>query len=75
MQLDNPKSETIFHQGFTAWVQIHLSPNHIFSAFYLARLARQLEHHGDSADQIIREQHRGIIISGVLASVAFLERV
>jgi hypothetical protein len=73
VQLDNLKLETILHQGFTGWVRIHLSPNHIFSAFYLARLARQLEHQGDSTDQIIREQHRGIVISGVLASVAFLE--
>ena len=60
-------------QGFTQWVRINLSPNHIYSAFHQARLSQELENSGNKGDRIAREQHRAFVIGAVLASVAFLE--
>lgn len=54
-------------------MRIHLSPNHIFSAFYLANLSTQIEAVGNKNDKLIREQHRSLVIGTILSAVAFLE--
>jgi hypothetical protein len=60
-------------QGFTGWVRIHLSPNHIFSAFHLAKLSQEVEKHGNQHNKMTREQHRSFVIGAIFSSVAFIE--
>lgn len=66
-------SNLSFRREFTGWVRIPLSPNHIFSAFHLAQLSKQVEVEGDPNDKATREEHRSYVIGSILASVAFLE--
>lgn len=70
--MDEP-IKNLINQGFTSWVRIHLSPNHIFSSFHLAMLSRQIEMTGNKHDKLASEQHRSFVIGAILSAVVFLE--
>ena len=61
------------HRPATNWVRVHLSPNHLFSAFHHASMSRQLEQEGDVRDRATTERHRASVVGAVLAATAFLE--
>lgn len=62
-------------QEFTGWVTVHLSPNHIFSAFHLANVSRQIEKLGNKSDKVLILQHRSFVVGSIISSVSFLESV
>ena len=61
-------------QNVTEWTRVHLSPDHIYSAFHFANLAHETEHTADPRqNKFAIQQHRSFVVGSVLASVAFLE--